>query len=260
MGKDRAFSALEEMGVSVFEYDELGSTNTAAREYAQLCGKAPALILAKKQTEGRGRMGRSFYSPADTGLYMTLLLDVTHDTPHSFVGLTTAAAVATARAIERTTGILVGIKWVNDLYIEQKKVCGILCESFSSGEKRYAIIGIGVNLSTADFPEEIRDIAASLGVADACLVRQRLAESICICLLGIYGQMRAGDTSYIGEYKRRSVVLGREVTFTVGDRQGSGVAEDIDADGALYVRCSDGRLEALNSGEISLRIRKEDGK
>ncbi len=191
---------------------------------------------------------------------MTLLLDVTSDAPSSAVRLTTCAAVATARAIEECTDISVGIKWVNDIYVGQKKICGILAQSFAVNERRYAMIGVGVNLATKDFPEELSAIAASLDVEDAPRVSRRLADRIGASLMDIYDEVRAGKTSYINEYKKRSVVLGRLVTYTAGDKQGSGIAEDIDANGALFVRLSDGSVEVLNSGEISLRIKKEDGK
>ncbi len=255
-----AFETLKKRGVGVFEYETVGSTNTEARVYAQSGGIAPALFLAREQTEGRGRMGRSFYSPRDTGLYMTLLLDVTGDAPSSAVRLTTCAAVATARAVEECTDISVGIKWVNDIYIDEKKICGILAESFIANDRRYVMIGVGINLSTKAFPDEIAGIAASLGLDDASSVVGRLADSIGANLMDIYESVRACDTSYIDEYKRRSVVLGRAVTYTAGDKRGSGIAEDIDENGALYVRLEDGSREILNSGEISLRIKKEDEK
>jgi len=258
--EDGIFSTLIKRGVSVFEYDTVGSTNTEARAYAQNGGIAPALFIANEQTAGRGRLGRSFYSPADTGLYMTLLLDVTGDVASSVVRITTCAAVATARSIEECTGISVAIKWVNDIYIDGKKICGILAQNFEANGKRYVMIGVGINLSTGDFPEEIKGIAASLGVENAPLVARKLANSIGVNLMDIYERVKNGDILYIEEYKRRSAVIGRAVIYTVGNKQGSGIAENIDQNGALYVRLDNGGLEILNSGEISLRIKKEDEK
>ena len=253
-----AFDALCERGVHVFEYDTIGSTNTQAREYAQNGGSAPALFVAREQTDGRGRMGRSFFSPMDTGLYMTLLLDVTDDAPTSVVRITTCAAVAVSDAIEQVCGKQTKIKWVNDLYLAAKKVCGILAESFCADGKRYVIIGVGVNLCTERFPAELDGIAASLGICGADDLRTTLAVEITERMIEIYDRARAGDITYIGEYKRRSAVLGKEVVFSSGELCGSGVAESIDADGSLHVRLSDGTEVVLNSGEISLRIKRED--
>ena len=258
MSEITAFDALCKMGIRVFEYDTVSSTNTLAKEHAIESGSAPALFVAREQTNGRGRMGRSFYSPADTGLYMTLLLDVTEDAPSSVVKLTTCAAVAVSDAIESVIGKQTGIKWVNDLYVDGKKVSGILCESFFANDKRYAIIGVGVNLCTQSFPAQIKKIAASLGTSDAVGVRSTLAAEIAERLAKIYAAAKRGDNAYVEQYKKRSVVIGKEVTFSSGDLCGSGFAEKIDADGALHVRLADGETVVLNSGEISLRIKKED--
>jgi BirA family biotin operon repressor/biotin-[acetyl-CoA-carboxylase] ligase len=245
-------------GISAFEYDTLDSTNSEARRYA-LDGKTtPAIFVAKHQSEGRGRCGRSFYSPDSTGLYMTLLLDVTDDAPSSVVKLTTCAAVATASALQESFGADVGIKWVNDIYVGEKKVSGILAESFSSEARRYVVIGVGVNLSTKRFPSDIEHIAGSLGIEDTECVRTELAQLLGARLFDMYERIKIGDVSYIEEYKKLSIVLGREVTYTVNGECFEGIAEDIREDGGLCIVRPNGTKTVLSSGEISLRIKKED--
>ena len=151
---------LSDRGILVAFADEIDSTSAEARRWAECGGKAPALFVAERQTAGRGRLGRSFYSPSDTGIYMTLLLEIGEDFPDT-AGLTSAAAVAVLRGTDRLTQGKTQIKWVNDILLDGKKICGILAESFLVGDKTYAAIGIGVNVSTKDFPEDIRGIAGS---------------------------------------------------------------------------------------------------
>ena len=248
-------AALAERKVSVYSFDCVDSTNSLARRMV-LAGEisAVSLVIADGQTGGRGRMGRSFFSPADTGIYMTLVLDVTSDSSASVMRLTSAVSVAVSRAIESVTGKSVGIKWVNDLYLDGKKICGILAESFFAGERRYAIVGVGINLSTRDFPSELADIAGSLSDADGSAFRKDLTLAVCCEMYDIYERIRRGDFSYMEEYRLRSVVLGRRVTLVRDGVIDSGVAVSVDDEGALHVRCDDGSEKALRSGEISLRM------
>ena len=150
----------EDIRIDAFEL--LDSTNTEAKRQALGGLSVPALIIADGQSAGRGRMGRSFYSPASQGLYMSLLVSAKESVSDS-LRLTTAASVAVARSIEEICGISVGIKWVNDLYLNGRKICGILCESFSGEDgKRYTVIGVGLNLYTEEFPRDIKNTAAAL--------------------------------------------------------------------------------------------------
>ncbi|MBO5203793.1 MAG: biotin--[acetyl-CoA-carboxylase] ligase [Clostridia bacterium] len=248
------FSALRERGIAPFFYKSIDSTNNEARRYAMEGGKAPAMFCAAAQTAGRGRMGRSFFSPHDTGIYMTLLLDITDDVPASTVKLTSAAAVAVSGAIQRSTGIELGIKWVNDLYLGGRKVCGILAESFFSDNRRYAVIGVGINLSTSDFPEELSGVAGSLGLSDTDSIRDRLTEQICAELYDAYRRVTDGDLSYIEEYRARSVVIGKRVTYTENGVSRRGLAVGVDDCGGLEIECDGGERRVLTSGEISLRL------
>ncbi len=237
-----------------FYYKITDSTNTRAREYATEGGELPALFAADAQSGGRGRQGKSFYSPSDTGIYMSLLFDVTDEPPRSVVALTTATATAVAESIENACCIKCGIKWVNDIYVGGKKVCGILCEQLSLGDKKYAIIGVGINLTTASFPEDIRNIAGSVGVNTD---KTALTDSICKSISEVRERMGHGDFSYMDSYRRRSVVLGKEITFTQNGESFSGLAESINDLGGLHVKLPDGTHRTLESGEISLRLKEK---
>ncbi len=233
-------------------FDSIDSTNAEARRYALSGGQVPAVFLADQQTAGRGRMGRSFYSPRGTGLYLSLLLKAKQQ-PADGVLLTTAAAVAVARSVARVTGIELGIKWVNDLYLETKKVCGILAESFSAGEERYVILGVGINLSTEQFPRELKSIAGSLCVSEDC--KSALAAEITKEIFELYE--RLDPENFMDEYRKRSVVLGRCVRYTENGMTQKGLAEAVDESGRLQIRHEDGSLRLLAGGEISLRWEEE---
>jgi BirA family biotin operon repressor/biotin-[acetyl-CoA-carboxylase] ligase len=189
---------------------------------------------------------------------MTLLLNISDDEPSSIVKLTTCAAVAVSKALKEVTNISVGIKWVNDIYLDEKKVSGILAEAFFANGRRYAAIGVGVNLSTADFPESIAHIAGSLGIKSTKETRDRLVCELAASIFDGYERVKNGDTSYLSEYRSLSIVLGRRVTYIVNGEHFDGVAEDICEDGGLRVIRDDGSMAVLSSGEISLSIKKED--
>ncbi len=246
----RVISKLNTRCVRVEIFDTVDSTNTQARREAEAGMSAPALIIADSQSGGRGRMGRSFYSPESTGLYMSLLLRARENSADT-VRLTTAAAVAVALCIEELCGISTDIKWVNDLYLSGRKICGILCESFTTqiGE-RFAIAGIGVNLSTSDFPEELRGKAASLGQSED--IRAELAAAITDKLLGFWEDISAPEI--MEYYRAHSAVLGRRIIFTEGGVEYFGVAESIDGYGRLSVALEGGARRLLSCGEISLRL------
>ena len=246
--------ALSGTPLSLSLFSEIDSTNSEAKRYAVGGGQAPALFLAEAQTAGRGRMGRSFFSPMDTGIYLSLLLrtDAALSDP---ITATTASAVAVRQAILSVTGISVGIKWVNDLYFRGKKVCGILAESFFLGDERYLIVGVGVNLSTAVFPEELTDIAGAL-LSEPTDLRDALVAEIALRLYRIL--TKTESKSFLEDYRANSIVLGKPMTYTQNGISREGVAEQIDEDGHLFVRHADGTHALLSSGEISLRMKEGD--
>ena len=219
----------------VAAYETLPSTNDACRRLLAE-GKRECLVLAAAQSGGRGRQGRSFYSPPG-GLYMSVAMPAAPDE----LALTCRAAVAAAEAVERVTGLQCGVKWVNDLYYKGKKVCGILAERVGGS----AIIGIGVNLIPAPLPPELRERVGFLDCGD---VREALAAEIARRLL----QRNASDLRFMDEYRRRSVVLGKELQCTVGERSFSARALEIGDDGALTVLGPEG-VETLRWGEVTIR-------
>ncbi len=234
---------------ALYVFDEIDSTNNEAKRMVAdgFCGTA--LIAADRQSAGRGRMGRSFYSPASTGAYFSILY--TPATPlFDAVRITGAAAVATMRAIRALTGQQTGIKWVNDLYLGGKKVCGILAEAVSLDREAHVIVGIGVNLCTEDFPEELAAIAGDLG-AHALSPEDLIARIF--CELERYLQS-PDDGTWLEDYRTYSCVIGRDITWVQEGQTHAGHAVGIDDDGALLVRCDDGTEHRLWTGEITVRL------
>ncbi len=247
LSKDLICSYIEDAQNRIVVYDVIDSTNAEAKRLA-ISGEEDAVIIADCQTEGRGRLGRSFYSPKGNGIYMSFLIKGDFPEEQSVL-LTTATSVIVCRAIENTEGIYPQIKWVNDLYLDGKKVCGILAEAIrnSDNDIEYVIIGIGINCEGEDFPDEIKDIAGSLGGVD----RNRLAAAIINGMENIKAMI--ADNNFIDEYKKRSLVIGKRINvlnFGIGEAE----AIDIDKSGGLVIRTSNGEIKTLSSGEISIRL------
>ena len=228
--------------------DTVDSTNNEAKRIVTAPITTPLLICAGCQTAGRGRRGHDFYSPADTGLYISLVLPINEDSA-DIQRITCAAGVAAAEAIERAAGVAAGIKWVNDIYVNGRKVCGILTELLSDTENRpiAVCVGIGVNLTTADFPDEIADIAGCIGGLD----RNLLCAEIANRLTDLYAQI--SDSGFMRAYAERSTVLGKTVTFCDADGEHTAVAVGIADDGGLIVE-ENSLPRTLHSGEISVKI------
>ncbi len=237
-------------------YDSVTSTNAMAKEAAKSGSPEGLVLLADHQTGGYGRYGRIFHSPDGTGLYMSLLLRPDGKVS-DVLRITTAAAVATAEAIEETVGKVCGIKWVNDLILGGKKVCGILTEgAFPSSSDRlsYAVLGIGINVTepSAGFPEDIRSIAGAITDEPSENLRNRLVASILRNFWEYYGDL-GGERLYFA-YRDRLCFLGQTVRVIRGDSEESAVALTVDRDYRLVVRYDDGRDEALSSGEIAIKL------
>lgn len=240
-----ALKSSENIDIAVF--DTLDSTNSEAK---RRCGdaKKPILIIAKGQTNGRGRMGREFYSPTDTGLYMSLMYTPEYGFKDS-VTVTSAAAVAVVRAIEALTDRKPLIKWVNDIYTDSKKVCGILTEAVT-GLKTYIIVGIGINLTTEEFPDDLSQKATSLmSKVDINVLAARVTDE----LLTLISELP--ERTFLREYREKSAVIGRTVEFSEGGITLTGKAVDIDNDGGLIVETESG-TKTLSTGEISVKIKE----
>lgn len=240
-------------------HDCLDSTNNRARTAALEGASHGTLIIADSQTGGKGRMGRSFFSPEHSGIYISYVLRPTLPADRAAM-ITSLAAVAVARAIEEAADIPVRIKWVNDLYIGEKKVCGILCEAAMSMENQlldYAVLGIGVNTAPMVFPGELQEIATSIGnETGKTIPRSALIAGISNHLEALWGQLETGE--FLAESRRRSNVLGREIYLIRGREKREARALDLDDQGRLIVETAEGR-ETVGYGEISLRVRKEEG-
>ena len=275
---------------TILKYKCVESTNITAKQLAREGAASGTVVLAEEQTQGRGRLGRHFFAPPQRGLYMSAILrpdfdadNVWHENSrsnfHLFGGgiiITAAAAVAVCKAIEQVcVGVQPQIKWVNDVYVEGKKVCGILVEGVlaDSGAMEALVVGIGINsdMPTEDFPEELRETAGSLiGVskerlAEATLrelfdtVRRENSRSNYQYLAG-ESISRTPDDALLAAYRVRSMVIGKDVQIHQNPNAallGEGrlaKAIDISAEGGLIVRYENGEEETLISGEISLRL------
>ncbi len=234
--------------IGVCVHTSIDSTNTEAKRKATCGVEEDVLIAAESQTGGRGRLGRSFYSPGGTGAYFSLLY-TPRTSVDAAVTVTCATAVAVMRAIRTLTGKEAGIKWVNDLYLDGRKVCGILCESVCVDGTVRIIIGIGINIDTSFAGTELSEIAGSLGcdsLPPAALIAEVLAE-----LYPLLDSLQ--ERAWLDDYRRASTVLSRRVTFTESGETREGIAVAIDGDGALIVRTDDGIDCRLFSGEITVR-------
>lgn len=242
---------------------ETDSTNNQLRNLAitaQHDGTLDSLkpwhaVIASSQTAGRGRMGRTFVSPAGTGVYLSVLLRPDSDA-NLAVRITTAAAVAACQAIESCTDAHPQIKWVNDVYVNNRKVCGILTEAsinYETGVPDWVVLGIGFNVypPTEGFPDELKNIAGAITANRTRDLRSRLTASF---LKHFYRICRyLNNSAYSDEYKRRSFLLGHRIHVIKGDALIPAVATDIDEECRLVVRYDDGSTEVLSSGEVSIR-------
>lgn len=239
-------------GVMVITKELTGSTNNDAKEMINF-SPADTLITSERQTGGRGRQGKSFSSPAG-GLYMTLLLRCGMPITTA-VGATSCSAVAVSRAIKNVCGVDTGIKWVNDIYADGKKLCGILTEAvndYPRGITEYLVIGIGINVTSSPVVPSSSVECTSLSELGSTASREELCAEIVRELIAM--RDKSFDFSlYSDEYAARSVVIGREITFTRNGETKHGDALGIDRHGGLIV-CSGNETLLLDSGEISVRI------
>ncbi len=237
----------------VVELTETDSTNRVAKELAAEGAAEGTLVVAKRQSGGRGRLGRSFFSP-EGGIYMSMILRPEIPAEKAIL-ITTCAAVAVARAIERVCKETAGIKWVNDIFIKNKKVCGILAE----GELKpgtagfsYVVLGIGINVKRQSVPEELKEIVGCLEeYTDHTILNAELISAVWREFFSFYDTL--STAVYMEEYKARSVLLGKEVTVCAADGDFKAVVTDIDKEGRLGIRRGDTE-EYLCSGEISVRL------
>lgn len=239
-------------------FDVIDSTNTALKKEGAAGAPEGTLIIADSQTMGRGRLGRRFESPTGTGIYMSILLRPKFS-PKDALKITTGAAVAIAKAIEEVSGEDTKIKWVNDIYMRERKVCGILAESslnFETKSFEYCVLGIGINVKAPEdgFPQEIKDIAGAVFEGDIpTSAREKIVAKVIDNFFSFYDKMPSDD--YIEDYRRRSLLTGREVTYinNLTGLEESGIAVDVDRDCHLLVKLPDGTTKAFSTGEVNLK-------
>lgn len=237
-------------------FDSVDSTNLVLRTLANAGAPEGTVVIASEQTGGRGRKGRSFYSPLGTGVYVSLLLKP-KIAPDDATLITTTAAVAVCGAVEALCGEPASIKWVNDVFLRDKKVCGILTEGsfdMESGQFEYAILGAGINVyePAGGFPAEIREIAGCVLSSPAADAKNRAIAEYLNRFLPLYRALGSADTN--AEYRKRSFVLGKMVNVLAGEQSTPARALDLDDHCRLVVEYEDGRREALSSGEISVKL------
>ena len=240
-------------------YDVITSTNTVMKERAESLPEW-TVIISGSQTAGRGRIGRSFYSPSDSGIYLSVLLRPALPASES-TRITTAAAVAACRAIESCTTARPSIKWVNDVFVNGKKVCGILTEgslNMETGGLDWAVMGIGLDVYEPDggYPEEIREVVGSIAQQREKNLRNTLAASFLKQFYTICSSLEEAD--FAEEYKKRSFLIGEDILVLKGDAVLPARAVDIDKECRLLVQYEDGSREALSTGEVSVRPKKRD--
>ena len=232
------------------------STNALLKEKAALGAPEGTVLVALSQTAGRGRFTRKFFSPADSGIYMSILLRP-HISAESATLITTAAAIAVAEAAEKLSGRKTGIKWVNDVLIEGKKICGILTEAsldIESGALDYAVLGIGLNAyePTGGFPDEIKNIAGAIFKERNDGLRSRLTAEVLESFFKYYKDI--SQRTYLKTYRERCIVLGKQIKVLSSSGARLATALDIDENCRLRVKYASGEESLLSSGEISIKI------
>lgn len=242
----------------IFVFDSLESTNKTAKEMALEGAKHGTVILADQQTGGKGRHGRSFSSPPGHGIYMSFILHpewLVQDIPTMVTAL---AAVTVCEAVEAVSGKEPQIKWVNDVFLDRKKICGILSEAvtdFETGGIHWVVVGIGINFSTPEevFPEEVRQIAGSIfPEGHPSITRNRLAAEMINRLVLPEGQY--ARQAVFEQYKKRMMMLGETVQVNGWKETYEAVALDVDEIGRLVVQKENGQITSLSSGEIRIQL------
>ena len=236
--------------------DTVDSTNTYAKTLARQGAPHGTVVLADYQTGGRGRMGRSFSSPKGQGIYCSVILRPKAQ-PQALMHLTAIMAEAAARAVEESTGIMPQIKWVNDLILNGKKLCGILTEMELKGaDVDFVIVGVGINCKEKkeDFPTELQDMATSLEMELGHPVdREQVAKALVGQIALAEKDLLSNSIPWMNGYRDHNITLGKAVQLHRNGEVRQGFAEDITDTGSLVVRFADGKRETVDSGEVSVR-------
>ena len=236
-------------------YDVIDSTNTQAKKLALEGAPHGTVLIADRQTGGRGRLGRSFLSPGGMGVYMSVILRLPCK-PAQLMHLTCAAAVAACDAVEAAVGFLPGIKWTNDLVYNKRKLAGILTELVILPEETVAIIGIGINCNQklSDFSDDIQSFAGSLQMFTQTDVdRLKVAAALIEAFSRMAPQLLSEKESVLNRYRDNCITVGKDIQLICADTVSYAHAVDIDENGALLIRLPDGNMHTVNAGEVSIR-------
>jgi len=239
--------------LDVIVYEEIDSTNTEAKRLITDSNLRKACLIANRQTSGRGRVGHAFFSPKETGIYMSYVF-----TPNSLEKAyksTAKACVCVRRAIMELYGLNPGIKWVNDIYLDNKKICGILTEAVTTGvNKGSVVVGIGINFLEHELSDELKPIVGFLPKKET-VTRNILIAKI---ISNLEKELNClDDDSYIEEYKSASILIGEDISYVEGNEKKYGHVIDIDNEAGLVIKESDGNTKTLRNGEVfTIRLTK----
>ena len=239
----------------IIYHDVTDSTNNQAKALVKQGAPHGTVVIAERQTGGRGRLGRRFSSPAGMGVYMSVILRL-QETPDQLMHLTCASAVAACDAVEKAAGLRPNIKWTNDLVYEGRKLGGILTELVIENGETAVIIGIGINCcqKTSDFPEDIQSFAGSLAIVSGHSIdRAKVAAALIEAFCDMADHLQSDKSVILDAYRQNCITLGKQISLQKADEIRHGSALDIDENGALIVEFSDKLTETVNAGEVSVR-------
>lgn len=256
LSKKKILDYLQNKNTDITIFKTVDSTNSYLKRASGEDTPEGTVVIAENQTSGRGRFTRKFYSPDGSGIYMSVLLKPAMKAVDAVL-ITAAAAVAVSEACENLGGKTTQIKWVNDVLIDSKKVCGILCEGAINAQSRKldrVILGIGINVyvPNGDFAPEIKDVAGAVFNTVQPDMRNRLIAEVLNCFNGYYKDLE--ERTFLNGYRKRSAVIGKSVSVLRGDTKTQATALEIDGDCRLLVEYGDKRREYLSSGEVSVRL------
>ena len=239
------------MNITVISYDTIDSTNTEALKQARTGADEGLCIVARRQTAGRGRHGRTWVSEKDAGLYFSIVLRPKLEA--KFLPLITLMAGIAVYDTLQELGLKPDIKWVNDVLVNEKKICGILAETTETNEGLAVVVGIGINVKSSNFPPEIAQAATSIESERTGLANGDLTETLTKYLSYFYDVLRGdeGPIKIIDKWRRRSTYFsGKPVRAKLGDKTITGVTDGLEPNGALRVRSASGHVTIVQAGDV----------
>jgi len=249
------FHLREDFSHDIYVYDKLESTNKTAKEMAMAGAKHGTVVIANEQTAGRGRFDRKFHSPANSGIYMSIILKP-NDMWLKRITLTTLfAAICVCEVLEETTKKEPKIKWVNDIFLNGLKICGILTEAvmdFESGEIGWVVVGIGINISVNDFPVEINNIAGVVYNGEKQTVTRN--NIIAEVIKRLTSHVVRNEAEIIEQYKKRLFIVGKKVLVNVSEYPFEAEVIDVGEEGQLLIKKENGEIVGLTAGEVSIIV------